>query len=196
MHICFCLLAFLFIGGSTIKAQELSSFVEYGTSVHAGGNTPLWQASNQQGLSSLANSTYVRGGVLYKHGSGKWKFGGYKTGGSEAGDLGNSWKDYIRMFFPGHGSKSGPIGEHIAFQGNFLGSEYIKMTYRHKKNFSISAYLNNHFDDFSGMGKLNGWDGLWGIWDGVEASAKSGNTSRSYLTIKLLVLPITLYLKY
>ena len=37
------------------------------------------------------------------------------------------------------------------------------MTYRPKEDFSISAYLDNHFDDFSAMAKLNGWDGLWGV---------------------------------
>ena len=91
------------------------------------------------------------------------QFGGYKIGGSELGDLGNGWKDYVRVFFPGHGREDGPVGEHLAFQGNFLGSEYIKMTYRPKEDFSISAYLDNHFDDFSAMAKLNGWDGLWGV---------------------------------
>lgn len=54
------------------------------------------------------------------------QFGGYKIGGSESGDLGNGWKDYVRVFFPGHGREDGPVGEHLAFQGNFLGSEYIK----------------------------------------------------------------------
>lgn len=72
------------------------------------------------------------------------QFGGYKIGGSELGDLGNGWKDYVRVFFPGHGREDGPVGEHLAFQGNFLGSEYIKMTYRPKEDFSISAYLDNH----------------------------------------------------
>ena len=65
------------------------------------------------------------------------------------GRTGNGWKDYVRVFFPGHGREDGPVGEHLAFQGNFLGSEYIKMTYRPKEDFSISAYLDNHFDDFS-----------------------------------------------
>ena len=298
MRICFCLLVFLMIGKNAIMAQELSSFVEYGTSVHSGDHTPLWQVSNQQGLSSLDNNTYIRGGVSYKHELGKWKFeemvdlaaaagftstfvvqqayvdirykwlgfyagsreksspllnggmtwagnarplpqvqigipeyvqilprlglkgeisygwftdntyqkkqvgngywytkdikyhhkegflrigvpqgkwqleigvtldtqfGGHKIGGAEPGDLGNGWKDYIRVFFPGHGGEDGPVGEHLAFQGNFLGSEYIKMTYSHPTDFSISAYMDNHFDDFSAMGKLNGWDGLWGL---------------------------------
>lgn len=266
MRIIFCLMVFLFIGKNTMLAQQLSSFVEYGAALHTGDNTPLWQVSNQQGLTSLDNNTYIRGGISYKHQLGKWKFeealdlvaaagfsmtsfivqqayvdirykwfgffagsreqnspllnqelssggmtwsgnarpipqvqigipeyvqllprlglkgeisygwftdnkyqreqvgekywytksikyhhkegflrigipkgkwqlelgmtldtqfGGYKIGGSESGDLGNGWKDYVRVFFPGHGREDGPVGEHLAFQGNFLGSEYI-----------------------------------------------------------------------
>ena len=292
MRICFCLLVFLMIGKNAIMAQELSSFVEYGTSVHSGDHTPLWQVSNQQGLSSLDNNTYIRGGVSYKHELGKWKFEemvdlaaaagftstfvvqqayvdirykwlGFYAGSREKsspllnqqlssggmtwagnarplpqvqigipeyvqilprlglkGEISYGWftdntyqkkqvgngywytKDIkyhhkegflrigvpqgkwqleigvtldtqfgghkiggadIRVFFPGHGGEDGPVGEHLAFQGNFLGSEYIKMTYSHPTDFSISAYMDNHFDDFSAMGKLNGWDGLWGL---------------------------------
>ncbi len=55
-------------------AQQLSSFVEYGAALHTGDNTPLWQVSNQQGLTSLDNNTYIRGGISYKHQLGKWKF--------------------------------------------------------------------------------------------------------------------------
>ena len=80
------------------------------------------------------------------------------------GRLGQRMEDYVRVFFPGHGREDGPVGEHLAFQGNFLGSEYIKMTYRPKEDFSISAYLDNHFDDFSAMAKLNG--GMaYGVWN-------------------------------
>lgn len=62
MRIIFCLMVFLFIGKNTMLAQQLSSFVEYGTTLHTGDNTPLWQVSNQQGLTSLDNNTYIRGG--------------------------------------------------------------------------------------------------------------------------------------
>lgn len=34
----------------------------------------MWQVSNQQGLGSIYDNTYVRGGVGYKHKLGKWKF--------------------------------------------------------------------------------------------------------------------------
>ena len=67
MRIIFCLMVFLFIGKNTMLAQQLSSFVEYGAALHTGDNTPLWQVSNQQGLTSLDNNTYIRGGISYKH---------------------------------------------------------------------------------------------------------------------------------
>ena len=74
MRIIFCLMVFLFIGKNTMLAQQLSSFVEYGAALHTGDNTPLWQVSNQQGLTSLDNNTYIRGGISYKQQLGKWKF--------------------------------------------------------------------------------------------------------------------------
>lgn len=63
MRIIFCLMVFLFIEKNTMLAQQLSSFVEYGAALHTGDNTPLWQVSNQQGLTSLDNNTYIRGGA-------------------------------------------------------------------------------------------------------------------------------------
>ena len=60
MRIIFCLMVFLFIGKNTMLAQQLSSFVEYGAALHTGDNTPLWQVSNQQGLTrSTTILTYV-----------------------------------------------------------------------------------------------------------------------------------------
>lgn len=301
-----CLFAVSLIGSNTLKAQ-ISSFAEYGATVHTGDHTPLWQVSNQQGLGSIYNNTYIRGGVGYKHQWGKWKFeekldmvaamgqnfksnkdifvqqayvdvrykwlqlfagsrekgapllnnelssgdmtwsgnarpipqilagipdylyilprlaikgeisygwftdnnyqkakvgagqwytksikyhhkegfirigvpegkwqldigmtldtqfGGYQIwGNGESTDLGNGWKDYFRVFIPGAGSEDSPANDREFYQGNFLGSEQIRLTHRNS-DFSISAYLCNHFDDFSAMGKQNGWDGLWGI---------------------------------
>ena len=34
----------------------------------------LWQVSNQQGLGSVYDNTYIRGRLGYKHQLGKWKF--------------------------------------------------------------------------------------------------------------------------
>lgn len=69
MRIIFCLMVFLFIGKNTMLAQQLSSFVEYGAALHTGDNTPLWQVSNQQGLTSLDNNTYIPTNTNLENGS-------------------------------------------------------------------------------------------------------------------------------
>lgn len=89
------------------------------------------------------------------------QFGGYKVGGSDAGDLGNALKDYWRVFVPQGGGDSAPEGQKY-FQGNFLGAEHLRLTYKTSQS-RFSVYLENFYDDFSGMGKLNGLDGLWGL---------------------------------
>lgn len=90
------------------------------------------------------------------------QFGGYKVGGEDSGDLGNRFSDYLKVFFPQSGDESSPLGEQLNYQGNFVGSEHFRLTFR-ERCFSLSAYLENYYDDFSGMFKQNGWDGLWGI---------------------------------
>ena len=59
-----------------LKQQNVSSFVEYGASVHTGDNTPLWQVSNQHGLSSIDNNTYFRGGAFYTDTIRQWRLEG------------------------------------------------------------------------------------------------------------------------
>lgn len=299
------LLAFLLLGGGNAMAQKerkLDPFVEYGATVHTGDNTPLWQVSNLQGLASLDNSTYIRGGVFYHDQWGKWKvnggldlvaaagfnsgiqqayadfrykwlgifagskemtaplinsrlssgeltwsgnskpipqimigipeylyllprlaikgeisygwftdsnwmeahtnlaaggwytknikyhhkegfvrigvpggkwqldfgmtldtqFGGQMVTASGVTDLGNSLKDYFRIFIPGSAGEDKPVNDALFYQGNFVGTEQIRGTYRGKE-VAVSLYLDNYFEDFSAMGKQNGWDGLWGL---------------------------------
>jgi hypothetical protein len=90
------------------------------------------------------------------------QFGGYQMIGKEqTWDLGNTMKDYMIAFIPQGGGDDGPIGEKY-FKGNYTGNEHLKFSYQ-LKNGVISAYMENYYEDFSGMGKLNGIDGLWGI---------------------------------
>ena len=305
MRIGTCLLAFLLLGGGNAMAQKerkLDPFVEYGATVHTGDNIPLWQVSNLQGLASLDNSTYIRGGVFYHDQWGKWtvsggvdlvaaagfnsgiqqaytdfrykwfgifagskemtaplinsrlssgeltwsgnskpipqimigipeylyllprlaikgeisygwftdsnwmeahtnlaaggwytknikyhhkegfvrigvpggkwqldfgmtldtQFGGQMVTASGVTDLGNSLKDYFRIFIPGSAGEDKPVNDALFYQGNFVGTEQIRGTYRGKE-VAVSLYLDNYFEDFSAMGKQNGWDGLWGL---------------------------------
>ena len=301
------------VGSATAQKQnKLNSFVEYGATVRTGDNTPLWQVSNLQGLASLDNSTYIRGGVFYNDRWGKWdveagldviaaagfssgiqqayadfrykwfgifagskemtaplinsrlssgeltwsgnsrpipqimigipeylyllprlaikgeisygwftdsnwlkdhanvaggawytknikyhhkegfvrigvpdgkwqldfgmtldtEFGGQRVTSSGEVDLGNTLKDYFRIFIPGSADEDKPANDALFYQGNFVGTEQIRGTYR-GKDFSISAYLDNYFEDFSAMGKQNGWDGLWGIELKFNTSVRS-----------------------
>lgn len=76
--------------------------------------------------------------------------------------LGTGWKQYWQALIPQKGDSSQPEGSQIAFAGNMLGSELLKLTYQWKEK-RVSIYMENYFDDFSGMGKLNLFDGLWGF---------------------------------
>lgn len=49
------------------------------------------------------------------------------------------------------------------YEGQHLGSWDIALRYRLTPVSSVRAYMMNLWEDGSGMGKLNGWDGLWGI---------------------------------
>lgn len=68
---CLCLLTLNGAAQQTEKAG-VKSFVEFGTTVHAGDCTPLWQVSNLQGLGSLENSAYLRSGLTYRDRWGQW----------------------------------------------------------------------------------------------------------------------------
>lgn len=295
--ICFYIIPILVaFSGAGTNAQELKSFAEFGTTLHVGDYTPLWQVSNQHGLASLKDNAYLRGAVFYKQERNNWtfsfgadmavgagldrwvipqqlyadvkyrwagiwagcreiesalldqelssggltwsgnarpipqvslgiphyihltpavqlkaeiafgwfcdgkyqkqrvgegyayaksvkyhhksfflrfgkpsahwqfdlgmqvdnQFGGYSVSKDETIDFGNTWKDYFTALIPYN------RGEGKYFEGNFLGSEHFKLTYKHA-DYKLSAYLENFFEDFSGMGKLNGFDGLWGF---------------------------------
>lgn len=336
-----CIIGFIVLSLSTVSGQEVSSFTEVGTTLHAGDHTPLWQNSLQHGLSSTKNNAYLRGAVLcrdtlnrnwnwgagidlvagtgldadffvqqayvdlawrcldlsigskelssnmlnqnltsgglvwsgnarpipqvrvgifeytplsswlaikgevsygwwtdggylstrrsqlesiadqsqgdypwytkgikYHHKSfylriGKpvrrWQlelgmrlddqFGGYLVNQHNVGNvsgetinLGNSLEDYWKAFFPGKGNSSSQPGEQIQVEGNFLGSEQARLTYN-ADQCKFAVYLENYYDDFSGMGKLNGWDGLWGIeYVSLHTSFLSGVLFEYYQT--------------
>ncbi len=64
---------------------------------------------------------------------------------------------FIKMFIP---SKDGGEG---FVTGNHLGSWDLKARYRLRNGDRIMAYFSWPWEDGSGIGKLNGWDGLWGV---------------------------------
>lgn len=72
-------------------------------------------------------------------------------------DRGFRFKDAWDMMLPVHNGGEG------WFTGNSLGSFDVMLRYRFRDDSEIKAYLQNPWEDGSGMAKLNGWDGIWGI---------------------------------
>lgn len=64
---------------------------------------------------------------------------------------------FFKMFFPirGQGSEY--------YEGNSLGSWDVMLRYRLPGGATVKAYLQKPFEDGSGIGWLNGFDGLWGL---------------------------------
>lgn len=66
-------------------------------------------------------------------------------------------KDYFEMFIPKLSSEEGFV------MGNHLGSWDFMVTYRLKNDSELKAYFQWPWEDGSGIGKMNGFDGLWGL---------------------------------
>lgn len=72
-------------------------------------------------------------------------------------DRTNNLGDMFDMFIPRLSDKEGYVA------GNHLGSWDIMARYRFKNNNELKAYVQWPWEDGSGIGKLNGFDGIWGI---------------------------------
>ncbi len=66
------------------------------------------------------------------------------------------FRDFFDMFIP-------KTGEEGYVKGNHLGSWDFKARYRMHNNDEVYAYFQWPWEDGSGIGKLNGFDGLWGL---------------------------------
>lgn len=67
------------------------------------------------------------------------------------------FKTFVKMLIPTQdGGEGFYTGEHI-------GSWDMKARYRLKSGAEIAGYFSWLWSDGSGIGKLNGWDGLWGV---------------------------------
>ena len=77
-------------------------------------------------------------------------------------------KELLKTLVPGSGNSS---GNDVYYIGNSVGSWDLKATCRLKDKSEISAYFQWPWEDGSGIGKQNGFDGLYGI---EYKSAKKG----------------------
>ncbi len=69
---------------------------------------------------------------------------------------GFKFKDAFQMFFPREGGEDYYTGSH-------LGSWDLKAVYKFRDGSNLSGYFEWPWEDGSGIGRKNGWDGLWGV---------------------------------
>lgn len=97
------------------------------------------------------------------------QFGGrclkYLAGTECVVDLSPSFGDFFRVIIPGGDGNVGNTYDKTVewVKGNHIGDWNVMLTYQFDKHHQLSAYLENPFEDGSGIRKGNGWDGLWGI---------------------------------
>lgn len=73
-----------------------------------------------------------------------------------------AFKDFFDVFLPNYGG--GHVqGDMDYINGNHLGSWDLQVRYRLPAGQNITFYLQAPWEDGSGIGKLNGWDGVWGL---------------------------------
>ena len=88
------------------------------------------------------------GGRTYWYGGGKLQ---------REQNRGFRFKDVCKMFFPLTGN-----GDEF-IEGSSLGSWDFKARWRVNADNEVSAYFEWPWEDGSGIGRRNGWDGLWGL---------------------------------
>lgn len=69
-------------------------------------------------------------------------------------------KAFFRTIIPGSGGNN--VGDRYV-EGNHVGSWDVALQWRNDAFGTIKLYHQNLWEDGSGIGKLNGFDGLWGI---------------------------------
>ncbi|MCD8030152.1 MAG: capsule assembly Wzi family protein [Bacteroides sp.] len=163
------------IGGGLIDYIRLAPRVRMKASASFG-----WFTDNNYQKHQVGEGQWYTKSIKYSHRDlffqfgvpqGKWtfdlgftldsQFGGYLISGNSKLDLGNKFINYLKAFIPMSGDEEVSSAERY-FQGNFVGSEHFKLTYRNT-DFLLSLYYENYFDDLSGARKQNGFDGLWSV---------------------------------
>ncbi len=95
------------------------------------------------------------------------QFGGYYTAYNKGhiskteGD-GVKLRDFVDVFVQKRGS-GGETGDQQYYNGNHLGSWDFRANYRFADCSELTAFFQWPWEDGSGIGKQNGWDGVWGL---------------------------------
>lgn len=73
------------------------------------------------------------------------------------------FKDFCDVFFPRRDGSGTTPGDKAYYNGNHLGAWDLQVRYRLPQGQRLTFYLQSPWEDGSGIGKLNGWDGVWGL---------------------------------
>lgn len=84
-------------------------------------------------------------------------------------------KNFWKIIMPTRGEGS------AYYDGNHLGSWDVKMRYRFRNGSTLTAYIQSPWEDGSGIGKLNGWDGLYGLEYKAARSGIVDNVVAEYI---------------
>ncbi len=113
------------------------------------------------------------------------QFGGTVTRYNPSGEvtsktrLKTDFKTWLHSIIPGSGGNAG--GDHFV-EGNHIGSIDLALDWHINRQHTLRAYFQNPFEDGSGMGKLNGWDGLYGLEYRGDDDAIVSNVVAEWLT--------------
>ena len=75
----------------------------------------------------------------------------------------DAFKAFYKAFWPSGGSGGSVQGDADYYEGNHLGSWDLAARYRLSDGSTVRGYFQKPFEDGSGIGLLNGWDGVYGI---------------------------------
>ena len=76
----------------------------------------------------------------------------------------NTVEAFFKAFWPGSGKSGSSLSADVAYyEGNHLGSWDFAARYRLRDGSTVRGYFQKPFEDGSGIGMLNGWDGVYGI---------------------------------
>ena len=74
-----------------------------------------------------------------------------------------NFKAFIDVFVQSQYNNSGMANDALNFRGNHVGSWDVNFRYRLKNNDEISFYVMKPWEDGTGIGWQNGFDGVWGL---------------------------------
>ena len=76
-------------------------------------------------------------------------------------DMSPDLSTFVRMLIPGSGGTN--AGDQSYYEGNHIGSWDVMGRYRMNDGTILKAYYQSPWEDGSGIGKMNGFDGLYGF---------------------------------